>query len=113
MGGRLTWGFTPGYMPVPLRGNSKPGHCLSAPAASVSPSIAAVQAEGEAAGRAAGEVEALRGSILDVFAARDLVVTDDVRQEIATCQDAAVLRRWLRRAVTAVSAVEILGQSSG
>ena len=75
-------------------------------------SLDAVQAESQAAGRAEGEAEALRGSILDVFAARDLAVGDDVQAEIVACQDAAVLRRWLRLAVTAASAAEILERSS-
>ncbi len=72
---------------------------------------AAGRAEGEAAGRAEGEVEALRGSIFDVLAARDLTVGDDARAEIASCQDAAILRRWLRQAVTAGSTAELLARS--
>ncbi len=73
---------------------------------------AAGRAKGEAAGREKGEVAALRGSIVEVFTARDLAIGDGVRAEIASCQDAAVLRRWLEQAVTAASAVEILAPSS-
>lgn len=73
---------------------------------------AAGRVEGEAAGRVEGEVEALRNSILDVFAARELAIGEGVRAEIGRCQDATVLKRWLRQAVTAASAAEILARPS-
>ncbi len=71
----------------------------------------AVRAESQAEGRSEGEVETLRGSILEVFAARDLTVSDAVRGEIAACRDATVLRHWLRQAATATSAAGILTRS--
>lgn len=71
------------------------------------------RAEGEVRGRAEGEIEALRDSILDVFAARDLALGDDVGAAIASCQETAVLKRWLRQAVTAETAGDILIRSSG
>jgi Putative restriction endonuclease len=58
--------------------------------------------------RTAGEIEGLKRSILEVFAARDVPVDGAVRTAIGGCQDAVVLTRWLRRAVTAAGAAEIL-----
>lgn len=58
--------------------------------------------------RSESEMEALRGSILEVFAVRDLVVDDEVGAAIASCRDAEVLKRWHRQAVTASSAAELL-----
>ena len=73
-------------------------------------SLEAVQAEGEARGRAEGELEALRSAVLEVLAARGLAVGDDVGAALASCRDAAVLRRWLRRAATLASAGELLAE---
>jgi Uma2 family endonuclease len=67
-------------------------------------SLAAVRAEGEAEGEAA----ALRAAILEVFAARDLTVGEDVRVLIADCHDLALLRRWHRQAITAASPAELV-----
>jgi len=64
----------------------------------------AVRAEGESR----GEVDALRRSILEVFAARDLAVGEEVRAAIASCGDVNVLTRRLRQAATATSAATIL-----
>ena len=55
-----------------------------------------------------GELAALRGAILDIFAERDLEVHDDVAARIAVCQDPKLLRTLLRRAVSAASANELL-----
>jgi hypothetical protein len=43
------------------------------------PRLEAVKAQGEAEGDARGEVAALREAILEVFAARELTVGNDVR----------------------------------
>jgi len=67
------------------------------------PSLEAVKAQGEAEGEAA----ALRAAILDVFAARELNVEADVQTMIAGCEDSALLRRWHRQAITAVSSAEL------
>jgi Uma2 family endonuclease len=66
-------------------------------------SLAAVLSEGAAE----AELEALRGAILDVLAARGLP-PGDVRAAIAASRDADVLKRWLRLAATADSAAELL-----
>ena len=60
--------------------------------------------EGEAKGKAEGRAEAL----LEVLAARGLVVTDSQRERILHCTDAALLQQWLRRAVSAASSEEVL-----
>lgn len=57
--------------------------------------------------RAEGEAAALRAAILDVFAARGLTVAEDVQARIAGCEDASLLRRWHRQAITAASPAEI------
>ncbi len=71
---------------------------------------AEAQAAGEARGRAEGELEALRTAVLDVFEARGITVGDDVRAAIASCRDTAVLRGWLRRAATLASADDLLAE---
>jgi hypothetical protein len=71
------------------------------------PSLEAVKAQGEAEGEARGEIAALRAAILEVFAARELAVGDDVGAIIAGCEDPALLRRWHRQAITAASSAEL------
>ena len=51
-----------------------------------------------------GELEALRGAILEVLAARGLPPTNDLRAAIAACRDPDQLRQWLRLTATASSA---------
>ncbi len=79
-------------------------------------SLEAVKAEGEARGRAAaearGQIEALRESVLGIFAARGIAAGDDVRAAVAACDNPALLKRWHRQAVTAAEAAEILAASS-
>ena len=53
--------------------------------------------QGHQRGRARGEANA----ILQVLAARGVVVSEDARARIASCTDADQLGLWLRRAVTA------------
>ena len=54
------------------------------------------------------QAEALRDSILDVFAARHLVVSEEVHAAIAGSSDVELLKRWHHQAVTAVSAGDLL-----
>jgi len=70
-------------------------------------SLDEVRAEGEAE----GELDAFGSSTLEVLAARGLEAGDDLRSAIAACQDPIVLRRWLRQAVTAASAADLLAGS--
>lgn len=57
--------------------------------------------------RAQGGIAALRTAILDVFAARELTVENDVRTMIADCEDPVLLRHWHRQAITAASSAEL------
>jgi hypothetical protein len=66
--------------------------------------------EGRAEGRTEGRTEGLANAVLAVFAARDLAVTDDVRERILTCGDLETLERWLKRAVVAASAADIFAE---
>lgn len=71
-------------------------------------SLEAVRAEGEAEGRIEGELEALRSAILELFAARELEAGEEIRALIASCRDAALLRRWLRHAALAALDADIV-----
>ena len=55
-------------------------------------------------GKTAGKAEA----ILTVLAARGLTVDASIRACILACSDAALLERWLARAVTAAAATEVV-----
>lgn len=71
-------------------------------------SLDALRSEGAATGKIEGEIEALRSAILDILAARDLAVGEDLRAAVAGSREPALLRRWLRLAVTAPAAADIL-----
>jgi hypothetical protein len=60
-------------------------------------------AEGEARGEARGEAKA----VLRLIAARGLVLSQEQRDQVMSCTDAAQLDRWLDRAVTAGTAAEV------
>jgi hypothetical protein len=87
------------------------GHCAGYPAAG--PGSASRQwlrrhlgaARGEALGEARGEAHA----VLTVFDARGVPVPDAVREQILACTDLTQLDTWLRRAVTAASAEDVIG----
>lgn len=66
-------------------------------------SLEAVRAEGETE----GETAALRAAILEVFAARELAVSEGDQAMVAGCRDLERLRRWHRQAITAASAAEL------
>ncbi len=59
-------------------------------------------------GREEGQLEALRGAILDVLEARGLELDAAAREAVSSCTDAETLRRWLTRAATAASSSEAL-----
>ena len=65
------------------------------------------QAEGLTEGLARGRASAL----LALFAARQLPVSEELRQRIESCTDLAQLDRWVARAVTAASAAEALSEA--
>ena len=61
-------------------------------------------AEGEAQGEAKGEAHA----VLTVLEARGIPASAEIRERILACTDLAKLESWLRRAVTAASADEVV-----
>ena len=61
-------------------------------------------AEGEAAGSVKAKVEA----VLAVLATRGISMSNEIRAHIEACNDTPTLDRWIARAVTAVSADEIV-----
>ncbi len=66
------------------------------------------RAEGEAKGEARGRASAL----LAVFSARGMVFSSEQRERILSCQDLAILDRWIHRAATAASVDESLGEGN-
>jgi Putative restriction endonuclease len=58
-------------------------------------------------GRQEGQLQALRGSILNVLQTRGLTVDDAARSALAAIDDTATLNRLLTRAVTASTADEV------
>ena len=71
-------------------------------------SVEQIRQEGAAQGKAEGKAEGLRQSILALLEARGMEVTAPLREAIEGCSDASILETWLRRAVTAESADEVI-----
>ncbi|MBD0708964.1 hypothetical protein BU197_11330 [Streptomyces sp. CBMA291] len=65
------------------------------------------RAEGRAQGRDEGLAQGSADAILIVLEQRGITVTDAVRERVQQCDDPAVLRHWLTRAVTVSAAEEI------
>ena len=61
--------------------------------------------QGEAKGKADGKAEAL----LAILDARNIPVSDDVREDITTCTDIEQFEAWIRRAATADRMEDVLG----
>ena len=59
-------------------------------------------------GEAAGSVKAKMDAVFAVLAARGISVGSEIRAHIEACNDTPTLDRWIARAVTAVSADEIV-----
>ncbi len=72
------------------------------------PEIGRIRSEGEAKGEVKGEVKAMQAAVLAVLAERRLEVKGEVRVAVSSCDDPATLDRWLRRAVTASTAEDVL-----
>ncbi|MFF8031481.1 hypothetical protein [Streptomyces sp. NPDC016626] len=72
-----------------------------------SPLSEEIRDEGRAEGRVEGEARRAAEDVLDILEVRGLDVPDAVRERITGCGDPEILRHWLRRAVTAPTAVEI------
>jgi hypothetical protein len=59
-------------------------------------------------GRAKGRAEGRAQSIVTVLEARDVEVPEDIRKRILACRSLRQLNQWLKRAVTATSAGEVV-----
>ena len=59
-------------------------------------------------GKAEGKAEGKREALLAFLAARRLEVTEEERTRIAACTSPAELDRWIKRAATATSVLEVL-----
>jgi hypothetical protein len=67
-------------------------------------------AQHEEVGEARGEARGEGRSVLTVLDARGIAVPADIHDRILACTDLAQLEIWLRRAVTAASAEEVIGE---
>ncbi len=65
-------------------------------------------ADGEASGEARGEALGEGRAVLTVLDARGVTVPAAAREQILACSDLAQLDTWLRRAVTATTADEVI-----
>ena len=70
-------------------------------------------AEGEQRGEQKGRLEGLRTAISTALSARAVPLSEVGRARLASCTDAAMLTRWVARAVTAASEGEVFGGSDG
>ncbi|MFG2721609.1 hypothetical protein ACGFW5_25455 [Streptomyces sp. NPDC048416] len=57
--------------------------------------------------RVEGETHRAAEDVLAVLAERGIDVPEEARERITDCDDPEILRRWLRRAVTAPTAEDI------
>lgn len=66
-----------------------------------------LRAEGHAEGRAEGEAEGRVLSVARILDKRDILITEEQRVRLFTCDDLEQLDKWLDRAVTATRASEV------
>ncbi|MEV4570894.1 hypothetical protein AB0K12_44690 [Nonomuraea sp. NPDC049419] len=66
-------------------------------------------AEGKIQGFAEGKIQGRAEAVLEVLEFRGLMVSDEVRRRITSCQDLDVLRGCFRRAITAESVDDVFG----
>ena len=62
-------------------------------------------------GKDEGVTEGMAKSILTLLSGRNIAVDDILRQRILKCQDQEQLGRWLVRAATAQTAVEVVSDN--
>lgn len=67
-----------------------------------------IDARSRAEGRAEGAAEGEARAVLTVLDARGVPVPEAVREQILACADLAQLDTWLRRAVTAATADDVI-----
>src|SRR5262249_51463558 len=63
---------------------------------------------GQAEAKADQAIAALREGILAALATRGLPIADDARARVLTCEEPALLQRWLLRALSATAAADVL-----
>lgn len=73
-------------------------------------SLRDVETKSEERGELRGQARAGTRAVLSVLAARGLHVPEDVRCQITVCENSSVLDRWIGRAVTVTSAIEIFNE---
>ncbi len=64
----------------------------------------------EAAAKAEQAVAGLRAGVIAALESRDVPLPEDARERVLGCEDAAILQRWLLRALSAKTASEALGE---
>ncbi|ONH33616.1 hypothetical protein [Pseudofrankia asymbiotica] len=67
-----------------------------------------IDREAEARGEARGEALGRAESVLDLLADRGMNVPDEVRAQVLACTDLDRLRRWQRRALTAITVADVV-----
>jgi hypothetical protein len=66
------------------------------------------EAKGKAEGEAKGEAKGKAKSILAVLTAREIPVSDTIRERILSCTDIDTLDVWIRRAAVASTAAAVV-----
>ena len=67
--------------------------------------------QGVEKGMATGIATGMAQSVLAVLAARNILIDDKLRETILACQDASRLNQWIKRATTAKTAAEVVGDN--
>jgi hypothetical protein len=74
------------------------------------PAIREREASARAKGREEGRAEGIAESVLQLLEARGIAVSPEQKQEILGCSEPARLNRWLLKAVSASTAVEVTSE---
>ncbi len=65
------------------------------------------RAKGRAEGRAEGEAKGMARMVERLLLKRELVLTDELRDRLAGCEDEGLLQRWFDRSLTATTLTEV------
>ncbi|MEU6482808.1 hypothetical protein [Streptomyces sp. NPDC046887] len=71
-----------------------------------------IREEGREQGREEGHHRGLAQALLLVLEGRGIAVSEQQRERITACEDSEQLNQWTRRAITAESTAEVLGQDA-
>jgi predicted transposase YdaD len=66
--------------------------------------------QGRVEGRTEGRIEGQALSVLEVFEAREIAVSEEQRSRILACTDLEQLSQWLKRALKVTSVEELFTQ---